>query len=62
MNTEENIDIWIKCWVNKKFPKGNPTYSEWKRFWDWWYSKPFFDLKEAYNFYEKKLSNMQKGD
>jgi len=61
MNTENNLDVWMKCWTDNKFPNNiKPTYSEWKRFWDWWYQKPFFHLEEAYRFYKRneKMPNL----
>ena len=42
----EMYDQWSKCWKDQKFPKGEQfIYSEWKGFWNWWYShEDYYDL------------------
>ena len=52
----ENYDDWVKCFRDKKFPKGKEfTYEEWRRFWDFWYLEyQELPLKVAFQIYEIK--------
>lgn len=59
---EQNIDEWMRCWVEKRFPMGKVfTQPEWWYFRRWWLSNyPELPMKVGFRawLFEKSRFNL----
>lgn len=53
----EIIDIWMNTWLQKKCPKEIKSYSDWRRFLEYWLEREKLDFNEVWHLWQIKQNN-----